>query len=627
VGAVAHDHALPRDAARRRRGRVPGHAPHAPPDAGREQPGGRARLPRRRRRPRPRHRGGRVLGMLLASLLSSIIGIEVYLLARRRTRPAALLPRDRRARREVPLRSGLSLGTKLGFFRSVDAILREVLPSLLLNRVRTTEWVAYLRIAQRIFGAPLMFMAGHQPVRAPRLLRDRRHEGLRPAAPHVLEDRPVVGDVHLERPRPRDAVREPLVRATFPRATGCRCVQTCLVLLPGYLIVSFSDRERHVLPRLGHAEGRGDHLRPRFRRVRVAQILSPPQHIRPPARRGGLLVHAVGSRVIHFVYAAWWFRHRGPSRRSAAAPTVPTAAELELGSNRGRRPTHAHRRPAAASGPPDPRRRPPRCSTAARAMTARKVGAVLLTTATEASPGSHRARPDGARRRARQGSRAVTLARIGDDAATCSASAGRTRSRTCAASCSVGTYPPPARRARRPRSSASSRCATSCAARTSTRCRTTVEELEKLLPRRAGECRAASGEALAQQPCAQPVALARLTRSSSGAFLRDRLHVPRLHLHAELVAAPRCDGPARKPRCTPRRRFERCASALSVGIARAVRSRPSERLTRSLSRGFLLLEEHRAHLALELDDPRDERLQVLDELLSLRPSVIWFEIW
>ena len=261
---------------------------------------------------------GAIAGTLLASALSSIIAVEVYLLARRED-PAGLPSFSDIAGlvREVPLKSGLALGTKLGFFRSVDAILREVLPALLLSRYGTEEWVAYLRIAQRIFGAPLMFLQGIS----------------RSALPAFSE---IAGMKDFERLRRTywKAVLwsgtfissglllamlcvKPLLRVTFPESYWEPVFLTCLVLLPGYLIVSFSIgsdtfylvsdnlKAGVILCILG------------FVVCAVAQIVLASRIPTTGAAWG--LSFTLSVSLIHFAYAAWWFRHRAPSR----VPPVP----------------------------------------------------------------------------------------------------------------------------------------------------------------------------------------------------------------------------------------------------------------------------------------------------------------
>ena len=48
----------------------------------------------------------------------------------------------------------------MGLIRNLDAVGRELLPALILQRFASSEWVAYLRIAQRIVNSATLFMHG-----------------------------------------------------------------------------------------------------------------------------------------------------------------------------------------------------------------------------------------------------------------------------------------------------------------------------------------------------------------------------------------------------------------------------------------------------------------------------------
>jgi O-antigen/teichoic acid export membrane protein len=113
---------------------------------------------------------GAVLGTLAASALSSVVAMEMYLLARREDpRGLPSFGQIVRLSRVVPLRAGMPLGVRLGLVRSIDALAREVLPTLLAKAFGTEEWVAYLRIAQRILGMPLLLMQGASRTTLPML--------------------------------------------------------------------------------------------------------------------------------------------------------------------------------------------------------------------------------------------------------------------------------------------------------------------------------------------------------------------------------------------------------------------------------------------------------------------------
>lgn len=104
---------------------------------------------------------GAVLGTLAASALASIVALGVY---SRERGEGARLPGWREIAghaRDVSLRAGLPLGFKLGLVRSIDALGTQALPTLILQHVsRSTEAVAYLRIAQRLLSVPLLLMQG-----------------------------------------------------------------------------------------------------------------------------------------------------------------------------------------------------------------------------------------------------------------------------------------------------------------------------------------------------------------------------------------------------------------------------------------------------------------------------------
>lgn len=113
---------------------------------------------------------GPVVGTLLASAFGSWIAIEQYRAARR-AEPARLPSVSAIVAhvRDVPMRAGLTLGFKLGVCRSMDAAANQLLPTLLMQRYASAEWVAYLRIAQRLTALPQVFMQALQRTLMPRL--------------------------------------------------------------------------------------------------------------------------------------------------------------------------------------------------------------------------------------------------------------------------------------------------------------------------------------------------------------------------------------------------------------------------------------------------------------------------
>lgn len=104
---------------------------------------------------------GPVIGTIIASAYGSLMAISIY--RRESRRPDTALPRMREvlaAVKEVPLTVGFRLGIRVGIMRNVGILGTQVFPILLLERFGSTEWVAYMRIAQRIMNVALMMLTG-----------------------------------------------------------------------------------------------------------------------------------------------------------------------------------------------------------------------------------------------------------------------------------------------------------------------------------------------------------------------------------------------------------------------------------------------------------------------------------
>jgi O-antigen/teichoic acid export membrane protein len=269
---------------------------------------------------------GAILGTLLASALASIIAIEIYLLTRKED--AKGLPAFSEIAglvREVPLRSGLSLGTKLGFFRSVDAILREVLPSLLLKTYGTEEWIAYLRIAQRILGAPLMFMQGVSRTTLPVLSElaglkdfDRFRRTFWKACAYsgaFISSGLLLAMLFVR----------PVLRLTFPESYWEPVWLTCLILLPGYLIVSFSIAS-DTFYLVSNTLKAGVIICVIGFGVCAAAQAWLAANVRTTGAAWGLSL-TLALTSVHFVYAAWWFR-RQRRREGSGGSVIPSPARL-----------------------------------------------------------------------------------------------------------------------------------------------------------------------------------------------------------------------------------------------------------------------------------------------------------
>ncbi len=184
---------------------------------------------------------GAVLGTIASSLLGSVAAVELY--RRERLNQDSPLPSFAEIRahvRDVPMTLGTALGVKLGIVRNLNALCMEVIPSLLIEKFGSTEWVAYLRIAQRLMKVPLMLMQGVNRTSVPafselaglkdvaRLRRLYFKTSLLSGAFisfGVLLAMPFLGWI-LARTFPADYVR--------PVST------TCWILLPGFIVMSFS---------------------------------------------------------------------------------------------------------------------------------------------------------------------------------------------------------------------------------------------------------------------------------------------------------------------------------------------------------------------------------------------------
>jgi O-antigen/teichoic acid export membrane protein len=107
---------------------------------------------------------GPVLGTLAASVVGSILAIDIYRRARREDRTCLPGLRDIAARiRSIPLREGLPLGIRIGMMRNVDALALDALPPLIIRKFGGPDAqsiITYFRIAQRIMKLPLMLLQG-----------------------------------------------------------------------------------------------------------------------------------------------------------------------------------------------------------------------------------------------------------------------------------------------------------------------------------------------------------------------------------------------------------------------------------------------------------------------------------
>lgn len=271
---------------------------------------------------------GAILGTLAASGLSSVIAIEMYLLARREDpRGLPAFGTMIRLSRIVPLRAGFALGARLGAVRSIDALAREVLPALLAMKFGSSEWVSYLRIAQRILGLPLILMQGASRTALPML---SELAGLKDLARlrSIYWRASLYSGAFITSGLLLGMLFLPLLlRLFFPTSYHEPVWQLCWILLPGYAIVSFSIandtfylvsdtlKAGVILSAVGLAV------------CAAVQTILASQLPRTGAAWGLSFTLAVTS--MHFAYAAWWFRNRGPQGGASGGPDrpmVPSAA-------------------------------------------------------------------------------------------------------------------------------------------------------------------------------------------------------------------------------------------------------------------------------------------------------------
>jgi len=272
---------------------------------------------------------GAVLGTLAASALSSVVAMEMYLLARREDpRGLPSFGQIVRLSRVVPLRAGMPLGVRLGLVRSIDALAREVLPTLLAKAFGTEEWVAYLRIAQRILGMPLLLMQGASRTTLPML---SELAGLKDLAKlrQIYWRASLVSGALVTSGLLIAMLLVPFALGVFFPASYQEPVwRLCLILLPGYAIVSFSianDTFYLVTDTLKAGvilSAAGLALCIVVQTWLAASI--------PHTGAAWGLTFTLAVTTMHFAYAAWWFRTRGPrdgGRAPAESRTVPSAAD------------------------------------------------------------------------------------------------------------------------------------------------------------------------------------------------------------------------------------------------------------------------------------------------------------
>ena len=184
---------------------------------------------------------GPAIGSLAASLVGSVLALDLY---RREHRAIPdLLPgvgEILRHVRDVPLRKGLAVGLRMGAVQNLNAMGTQILPALLLQAVGSPAWVAYLRIAQRIMAVPLMAVRAISRTALPALSElagAKEMRGLcRAYFRTSLYSGLLIGGAILA----GLPLLPLLLERAFPSDFQAPIWTICLILAPGYVVISFS---------------------------------------------------------------------------------------------------------------------------------------------------------------------------------------------------------------------------------------------------------------------------------------------------------------------------------------------------------------------------------------------------
>jgi O-antigen/teichoic acid export membrane protein len=254
---------------------------------------------------------GAILGTLCASLIGSVVAIEVYRGARA-TDPEGL-PSVREIAghvRDVPLRRGFPLGFKLGLVRSIDALATQVLPSLILRYWGGSyEWVSYLRIAQRILSVPLLLMQGISRNLLPALselagLRDMARFKRLFVRASLTTGAVISAGMIVCLPLIHWAVRR-----AFPHEYHDPVWTIALILLPGFVIMSFSiANDTFYLVTNTLRAGVVLCVIGLFVNTAVVATLA---RLWPTTGVAVGLSFTMATATMHYAYAFWWFRRAG----------------------------------------------------------------------------------------------------------------------------------------------------------------------------------------------------------------------------------------------------------------------------------------------------------------------------
>lgn len=282
---------------------------------------------------------GPIVGMLVASAIGSWLALDQYAQAREASlaardadgaaipSPLPSLSEIRAQWRGIPLRMGLPVGLKLGLCRSIDAVAVQVLPGLLLQRFASSEWVAYVRLAQRLMNVPLMLMQGISRTMLPRLSELAGAQNYARFRATFVRASLVSGATISAGILIALAAMPLTLQLAFPPDYREPIWTVSLILTPGLLLLSFSIAN--------------DTFYLVTNQLRVAILLSIAglafnsvlmwvlaKNVADTGVAWGLSITMMWC-VTHYLYAAWYFRgHRGAP--SSKTPGAGDAAAGEL---------------------------------------------------------------------------------------------------------------------------------------------------------------------------------------------------------------------------------------------------------------------------------------------------------
>jgi len=185
---------------------------------------------------------GPVIGSLTASAFGSLLATALYVRECKRIPELVPSPGEILSHvRGVPVGKGLAIGVRLGAAQNLNAYGMQILPALLLQRFGSPEWVAYLRIAQRIMNVPLMLMQAISRTALPALsklagIRDMRQMCRAYFRTSLFSGLTIGGGILAFLP-----TLPWMLGIAFPESYHDPIFTLCLILVPGYLVIAFAS--------------------------------------------------------------------------------------------------------------------------------------------------------------------------------------------------------------------------------------------------------------------------------------------------------------------------------------------------------------------------------------------------